>query len=253
LKGGKGYQKDFSKVAPILLDKDNRAQKAKKIAGIINEYTGGDTGELRCVDVGSSSGIITSFMPDMFKMTIGLDIDFGAVRKGSEDFSDKERLFFLVGDSMSLPFADDSIDVIICNQIYEHVPDAKRMIDEIYRVLKGSGFCYFGAGNRLVIKEQHYGLYFLSYLPKWLADIYMRITGKGEKYYEELYTYFGLKALVKRFEIVDFTLKIIKNPKKYNTSDMIKEGSIITRLPSFLYRLLYFAIPSYVWILKKKA
>jgi SAM-dependent methyltransferase len=251
LKSGKGYQKDFSKIVPILLDKENRAPKAKKIAGIINEFAAGATGGLLCVDIGSSAGIITSFMSDMFKTTIGLDIDIDAVKKGSGDFRDKEGLFFLVGDSMSLPFADDSIDVIICNQIYEHVPKPERLVDEIHRVLKKSGFCYFGAGNRLVLKEKHYHLYFLSWLPKPLANIYMRITGKGEGYYEDLRTYFGLKKLVKRFEIVDFTLKIIKDPKKYDATEMIKEGSIITKLPGFLYRLLYFAIPSYVWILKK--
>ncbi len=251
MKSNKGYQKDLSRTSPILLDKEYKAPKAKKIMTIIDDFTGGDTSGLSCVDIGSSAGAITAILAGSFKVTIGVDIDFAALKQGARD-NDDERLSYILGDSMTLPFANDSIDVIVCNQIYEHVPDAGTLFDEIHRVLKRSGFCFLGATNRLKVKEPHYHLYFLSWLPKPLAHLYMRLSGRGGRYYEDLRTCFGLKALLKRFDVIDYTVKVLQDPKKYCATDVIKEGSLITRLPVFLYSLFYFAIPTYIWILKKR-
>ncbi len=44
-----------------------------------------------------------------------------------------------VCDAMSLPFADDSFDVVIANMMLYHVPDIDRAIAEIRRVLKRQG------------------------------------------------------------------------------------------------------------------
>ena len=45
----------------------------------------------------------------------------------------------VVADGQWLPFADKSVDVVVCHQVLEHVPDADLMINEINRVLRGSG------------------------------------------------------------------------------------------------------------------
>ncbi len=50
-------------------------------------------------------------------------------------------------------------DVVTCTHIYEHVPDAQRMMDEIYRVLgTGRRLCYFAAENRIRLWDGHYDL-----------------------------------------------------------------------------------------------
>lgn len=36
----------------------------------------------------------------------------------------KENLHFQVGNAMSFEFSDNSFDVVVCSQVYEHVPDA---------------------------------------------------------------------------------------------------------------------------------
>jgi len=48
----------------------------------------------------------------------------------------------VVGDAHDLPFADQSVDVIISNAVLEHVRDAEAAIGEIRRVLKPGGFVY---------------------------------------------------------------------------------------------------------------
>jgi SAM-dependent methyltransferase len=39
-----------------------------------------------------------------------------------------------------MPFRDREFDVIICNHVLEHVPDDRKAMDEIYRVLNPGGF-----------------------------------------------------------------------------------------------------------------
>jgi len=48
----------------------------------------------------------------------------------------------VVADISSLPFADGSVDGILCDQVLEHVPDAPAAIAELQRVLRPGGRVY---------------------------------------------------------------------------------------------------------------
>lgn len=43
-------------------------------------------------------------------------------------------------DVQKLPFGNDVFDTIICNHVLEHVPDDRKALSEIFRVLKRGGF-----------------------------------------------------------------------------------------------------------------
>ena len=46
-------------------------------------------------------------------------------------------------DICDLPFSDNEFDVIFCNHVLEHIPDDKKAMQELYRVLKKGGFGIF--------------------------------------------------------------------------------------------------------------
>jgi len=46
-------------------------------------------------------------------------------------------------DICNLPFEDNSYDVILCNHVLEHIPDDKKAMQELYRVLKLGGMGIF--------------------------------------------------------------------------------------------------------------
>ncbi len=46
-------------------------------------------------------------------------------------------------DICNLPFENDSYDLILCNHVLEHIPDDKRAMEELYRVLKPGGMGIF--------------------------------------------------------------------------------------------------------------
>ena len=75
--------------------------------------------------------------------------------------------------------ADGSVDVCVFNHIYEHVVDPDAVMAELHRVLADERVLYLGLGNRLGVMEPHYRLPFLSYLPRPMADRYMRVTGRA--------------------------------------------------------------------------
>jgi predicted SAM-dependent methyltransferase len=51
-----------------------------------------------------------------------------------------ERKVMVTSDLLSLPFADSSFDVVICNHVLEHVDDDRRAMFEIHRVLNNGGW-----------------------------------------------------------------------------------------------------------------
>lgn len=246
----RGYQFHYSRGHHVLKDIKSRAQKFKKILSVLQDFHP-NTQFLNCLDIGCSSGIITSYLGNHFAIAIGIDIDQEAVQH-AKGHSALTRVHFLIADSMALPFPGNSMDVIVCNQVYEHVPQASHMMDEIYRVLKEEGFCYFSAGNKYMIVEGHYFLPFLSWVPNYLANLYLKITRKGNFYYEQHLSLRGLKQLVMKFRIHDYTLPIIHDPEKFSATDLFDTKSFLYRWIRLLAPYLYPWIPTYIWVLTKK-
>lgn len=48
----------------------------------------------------------------------------------------------IVADATKMPLADNTVDAVLCEFLLEHVPDAQKVIDEIFRVLKPEGKAY---------------------------------------------------------------------------------------------------------------
>lgn len=248
------YQHGFSEAHPEeMYNVGKRSQKGNKALAVLLEHLEGegrDPAGLKVLDIGCSTGFMTRLYGLNFGEVVGIDIDGGAVRYAKRHNS-MENIRYFVSDSMNINFEDESFDVVSCTHIYEHVPDSKRLISEIYRVLKKGGICYFAAGNRLNLIEGHYRLPFLSVIPKPLAHLYLRILRRGDYYYENHLTYWGLKRLVFPFQIHDYTLKIIENPEKYYATDMVWPNSFKQKIALLILKAAYFISPTYIWVLKK--
>lgn len=244
------YQLNYAAGRPQMYDKQARENKALRIIKTLENFLGKEKlKKLSVLDVGSSSGIIDNFLANKFKKVVGIDIDKKAVMFARRKFN-RKNLTFKVDDAINLSFKNEKFDVVICAQVYEHVPDAKKLFSEIYRVLSPGGVCYLAAINGLWPWEPHYNLPFLSYLPKSIANLYVRLFKKAQKYYENPKSYWELKKLTKEFKKIEYTQKILRKPKFFGY------GNIITGIwlpAAYLLSPLskYFA-PTFFWLLVKE-
>ena len=235
-----------------LYDIAGRQNRADKIIAVLTDHFKEISG-LRLLDLSSSTGIMADLFARHFKEVVGIDIDEKAVTFAKENFQ-KDNLTFQVMDGLKTEFPDGRFDVVVCNQMYEHVPDAWRLMDEIRRVLAPGGVCYFGATNRLNVIESHYGrLPFLSWLPKPLAHLYLRILGRAKYYYETHYTYWTLRKLVRKFDWIDYTVRVVEDPVRFHAEDIVGNGSRQQRLALAILKYTYWFFPGYIWLLKKTA
>lgn len=232
------------------LDIAGRTRKAEMTCAVLREQLSDNLEGCTILDMAASGGIIADFLAGRTKHAFGIDVDQHAIDFAAAHFQ-RPNLRFLVADATQAPFPADRFDVILCSHLYEHVRDPSQLLREIYRVLKPGGICYFAAGNRLTIMEPHHSLPFLSLLPRTAAHYYLRLTHRGRRYEETHLTMWGLRNLVKAFELIDYTGQIINDPRRYSADDMLKPHTFKTRLARLIARYAYWLLPSYIWILRK--
>jgi SAM-dependent methyltransferase len=88
-------------------------------------------------------------------------------------------------EGTKIPFADSSFDIVINNQVMEHVEDLDVALSEIRRVLKPGGAVLSLFPDRSIWREGHCGIPFLHWFPKGnSARIYyataLRACGMGQ-------------------------------------------------------------------------
>lgn len=235
----------YSELQPEMHAEAGRRKKAQKIIRVLEHHLGrDDLKDLVVLDLGCSTGFIADELAKAGGQVVGVDIDEPGLVAASKRFGN--AVAFLCTDGGALPFPDDSVDVIVFNQIYEHVVDPDAVMDEIRRILSPTGVAYLGLGNRLQVVEPHYGLPLLSWLPYGLADRYMKLAGKGERYYERFRTRPGLKKLCHGLQIWDYTYTVLCEPERFAADDMVP--SRLSSAPPALWKTLSPIIPTYIWL-----
>ena len=246
----RGYQHDYAAGRPQMYDVTERHRKAATMVAVLSQCLGERLRCSRVLNVGCSAGLIDEALAPSVGSVVGIDIDAAAIAAATARGL-PANVTLVAGDAMALDFEDGAFDVVICSQVYEHVPDVERLMSEIHRVLRIGGLCYFAATNRWTIVEMHHGLPFLSWLPSRLADRYMRLAGKGDRYYERHLGYADLKRNVKQFAVRDFTARILDDPETYQAGYLFR--SRWKRLAARLaFRFVRPVFPGYIWVLERK-
>lgn len=112
------------------------------------EKLGLQTGD-RVLDLGCGEGRHILQLHDYADVNcVGVDLGFDDIQIARDRFHEwtgkscpngADRWTILNGDALSLPFADESFDVIVCSEVLEHIPDYETALDEIERILKPGG------------------------------------------------------------------------------------------------------------------
>mgnify|MGYP001383996694 CR=1 FL=1 len=187
---------------------DSRQEKAGLISQLLGNKITVET--VNIVDLGSGSGIVKARLEEEWgRPIIGIEYDRPFIANPANT---------CVGDVSEMPFKSGSIDLAICNHLFEHVERKREFISDIKRVLKADGLIYLTICNKYKLIEPHYRLPFLSWLPKGIADLYLRVTGRGKSYQDiTFYSYQDLTStfIKEGFKIQNITWDaIVQNAAK---------------------------------------
>jgi ubiquinone/menaquinone biosynthesis C-methylase UbiE len=164
----------------------------------------------------------------------------------------------VIGVGEHLPFPENRFDLVILNQVAEHVRSVEHVVREIVRVLKAGGFCLINAPNYLVPYEPHYRVALIPYLPKRLGMCLLKLMGRDPKYLVESIFYvtpFAIMKALNRAGVLELTNvfhECIVHPELIMSRRWKKVAAIMrfVRLPSFV---VYLLSPSFSILARKTA
>ena len=234
---------------------EGRDRKAMAILRTMVARCGDQVAEGTWLDIGCGSGGIASALAPHVGRIIGIDPEpwpsWPALAEGQSNLS-----FLPAGfDGDELPLPEGAADVVICNQVYEHVAHPAALIRNIHRVLKPGGVCYFAGPNLLWPIEPHVYWPFVHWLPRRAAQRLMRALGSKRAGALDAYSA-SQWTLMGWFEGVGFS---VSNLLRARTAAGLGMGrhrwlsALAENMPDAIYRFLCPVAPGFVFLLTKPA
>ena len=164
--------------------------------------------QLNILDLGSGEGG-TSAVLSQENNVISYDINL--IRLKRQRFSDG-KYSILNGDAESLPFRDSSFDLIIMQDVIEHIDNRRPLVNELSRVLKKEGIIYVSTPNRYsvvnIISDPHWGIPLLALFKRpAIKKYFLRFLRKKDLHRSDTAELLSLNELAKLFSGFNVHLK----------------------------------------------
>jgi SAM-dependent methyltransferase len=145
----------------------------------------------RVLDVGSGYGGMLISMAEQGANVTGIEIDAERARMGQLRLKElKMEVPYLEGDICEPGIGEKlgEFDVVVCQDVLEHVMDPKAVIDSLCRVMKPGGVIYIQIPNKYgidqLMKDHHYALTGITALSRPQAIEYWQLaTGEAAEHY----------------------------------------------------------------------
>lgn len=142
-------------------DTELRKDKAKKKVDLFFDYLALDK-ENVCVDIGCGGGFISSEIHHRFKCKIiSFDISEEAIKLAKLENA-FENSDYRIASAECLPLSDQSVDVVLCIGVLEHIINFNKALAEIDRILKPNG--------KLIVTTSN--LYSLMYFDRLIKQLF---------------------------------------------------------------------------------
>jgi 2-polyprenyl-3-methyl-5-hydroxy-6-metoxy-1,4-benzoquinol methylase len=110
------------------------------------------SGSFKLLDIGCGKGYITNQIKKVFSNSevSGFDYSLSAIEFACRNF---KEIDFYVADAYNPPFSENYFDIIVCNNLWEHVPDPIFLLSKISKILKPGGYLIVSTPNRYQLKN----------------------------------------------------------------------------------------------------
>lgn len=166
---------------------ESRLKVAEKLATLQLPHQN----KIRHLDAGCGDGFVFECRPANWK-SAGIDVTDEMLQECARNHPEVELYNSPVE---SMPFEDESFDVVTCYSFLDHLQDTRRFYTEVLRVLKPGGTFYFGLSpNRSFLKA----LLLYPYTPSSLTNTGVDVVVEYKKGFDEGKYYqenFGLDPL----------------------------------------------------------
>ena len=159
--------------------RDLSIERGKFVKSIVEKYI--ICKSLSVLDLGSGEGG-TSIVLSELNMVSGCDLSLIRLKRQKNN---SLNYFRINCDALKLSFKENTFDLIIMQDVVEHMPDVNLLVNEIYRVLKPGGFIYVSTPNKCsiinLIADPHWGFPFVSILRrKTIKKYFLKYFRKDE-------------------------------------------------------------------------
>ncbi|OGG23938.1 hypothetical protein A3A79_01925 [Candidatus Gottesmanbacteria bacterium RIFCSPLOWO2_01_FULL_43_11b] len=113
---------------------------------IIGKWRKGIRKDSWLLDVGCAQGRSAFQFADLPISIVGFDISKNMIVEAIKRSRGRANMYFFVGDATSFPIKSESFDYVLLYGVLHHLPDPRKTVKEIIRVLKPGG-TYFGLEN----------------------------------------------------------------------------------------------------------
>ncbi len=121
-------------------DYNNQREKIESIHRSYNLHEYKDFKGKKVLDVGCGNGYVLSHYKKEGASVYGIDVTEAAIKLSKKRFEiNKQNGNFSIQNAEMLKFEDNYFDCVCSMGVLHHVPDTKKAISEIYRVLKPGG------------------------------------------------------------------------------------------------------------------
>lgn len=134
------------------------------------------------LEVGASTGLNCYALAKLFDgaQVWGVEPETQAVEVAqSMKVAEELSPIFIEGMGEHIPLPDESVDLILCHTVIEHVRDVPKVISEMNRVLMPGGIIHLEAPNYIWPFEPHLGVWCIPLLGKRFVKFCAIMQNKG--------------------------------------------------------------------------
>ena len=227
----------------------DRPRKAEMIWKTLQHYCGSQISDGVWVDIGCGNGGIAASLAPRVRLMLGVDPEPWSSWLEWMSMRDNLRFVQTICDNQSCSLAPESADIVICNQVYEHVNDPRALIGFIHRILKPGGSCYFAGPNLLFPIEPHVFWPFIHWLPRRLAQQIMQAAGAKYIIDANSVSYWKLCSWLEAFTPHNALPYILSHPQELSNTGLA--WRLLAHIPQSVIEFLTPLSPGFVFILRK--